>query len=223
MIQALLPQSARRYIGFIILISLERAAKKAILFLFTFLFSLSKFTSTPVFGRYCSASARCTWVIASDPAKSAIVRLSFQHPVIGPRRQLQLAHGGLHQGLAGVIQNTIFADLGRVHVGVAGNVCSRKAFSLVFTRGLHPYPHLSRGLPRSHVAQLLQIPPAAPACGCRCGPSADRRCASGSASPWWKNRCTAGSGRQSSHTGRGVVTSNPASAGTAAPPPGAPG
>ena len=29
------------------------------------------------FGRYCSASAKCTWVIDSDPAKSAIVLDKF--------------------------------------------------------------------------------------------------------------------------------------------------
>ena len=64
-------------------------------------------------GRYCSASARWAWVIASDLAKSAMVR----HPVIGPHRQLQLAHGGLHQRLSCVIQVTVLADLGWVNIG----------------------------------------------------------------------------------------------------------
>ena len=46
---------------------------------------------------------------------------------------------------------------------------------------------------------------AAPACEYRCGPSAALKCDSGSASPWWKNRCRAGSGHRNSRTGRRVV------------------
>ena len=82
--------------------------------------------------RYCSASARWAWVIASDPA---------------PRRR---------------------SPPGTCHS----------------TSGFRP---------------------AAPACECQCGPSRDRRCVFGSASRWSKNRYTAGSGPQNSHTGRREV------------------
>jgi hypothetical protein len=36
--------------------------------------------------------------------------------VIGPRRQLQLAYGGLHQGLAVLIQRAVLPDLRRAHI-----------------------------------------------------------------------------------------------------------
>ena len=45
----------------------------------------------------------------------------LQDPVIGSGGKLQLGHGRLHRALAGIIQLTELAHLGRAQVGVAGN------------------------------------------------------------------------------------------------------
>ena len=66
----------------------------------------------------------------------------LEHPVIRPVRQLQLAHGRFHQRLAGIIQGTELANLGRVHVGIAGNIRPRQPLALTLAGCLHPCPHL---------------------------------------------------------------------------------
>ena len=63
----------------------------------------------------------------------------LEHAVVGARGQLELAHGRLHQGAAGIVQGAELAHLGRAHVGVAGSCapgllakrsrCTCRAFS----------------------------------------------------------------------------------------------
>ena len=67
-------------------------------------------------------------------------------------------NGGLHQGLADVIQSAVLADLSRVHNGVAGNACSHKPLSLTLAGALHPRPHPAELSPK-YIVQLLIFHP----------------------------------------------------------------
>ena len=79
----------------------------------------------------------------------------LQHPVIGPRRQLELAHGRLHQQLTGFIQNAVLPDLRRAHISVGGDVRTLKSLPLALPGFFHPRPHISRRFTRAYIAQYL--------------------------------------------------------------------
>ena len=49
------------------------------------------------------------------------VRVQLEHAMEAARRELQLAHGGAHQGATGVVELAELAHLGRAHLGVAGD------------------------------------------------------------------------------------------------------
>jgi len=51
----------------------------------------------------------------------------LEYTVVAARREVQLAHGGLHQRLARAIQLTVRAQLGGAHGGVAVRVRQREA------------------------------------------------------------------------------------------------
>ena len=66
-----------------------------------------------------------------------------------------------------------------------------------------PAPQLRSPPGECHTAS--DSPHAAPTCGCQSSPQAAPRCASGCAYPWWRNTCTAGSGRHNNRMGRRTV------------------
>jgi hypothetical protein len=144
-------------------------------------------------------------VIASDLAKSAIVRLSCRVRSGCDRTDSTMTAGWKSHP---TLQLTGRRHPGRSFCGFAPGAYPR-SWRLECRQtadvGVHALPppgraRLSKVLQGSYRAASGSSP-SAPACGCRCGLSADRKCAFGIGLLSWMNRCTAGSGRQSSRTG----------------------
>ncbi len=54
----------------------------------------------------------------------------LEHAMVGARREVQLAHGRLHQPLAGLVEPAVLADLGWPHVGVGAQAGAFEALAL---------------------------------------------------------------------------------------------
>jgi hypothetical protein len=63
------------------------------------------------FGKVCRTNRIGTCQIGNRSGQ-------FEHPMIGSPRELELAHGRLHQALGGCIWLAEFADFGSAHIGI---------------------------------------------------------------------------------------------------------
>ena len=105
----------------------------------------------------------------------------LEHAVVGARREVQLAHGRLHQPLARAIELAVPAHLGRPHVGVGQQARALEALGLAHARGGDPLAHRAGWLALPLGGQLVVVVRAARRHEYRSGRSAGRRAASGSA------------------------------------------
>ena len=71
--------------------------------------------ASPVLQRFCQMGG--TDICA--PRQICNGAGQFKYPVIGAGRELELAHGGFHQGKPGVVKLAELANFSRAHVGVA--------------------------------------------------------------------------------------------------------
>ena len=62
----------------------------------------------------------------------------FEHPVVGTRTEVHLAHCGAHEGLGVLTQDTKCPDLPRPHIGIAGHAQRCQPCTLAVARGFHP-------------------------------------------------------------------------------------
>jgi hypothetical protein len=87
------------------------------------------------------------------------VRASLPAPalwVIGACGKLQLHHGCLHQGLAGLVQGAELPHLGRAHVGVTSDaVISSEPFPLPRAGRFHAGPHHLVRFPVARIGELF--------------------------------------------------------------------
>jgi len=76
----------------------------------------------------------------------------FEDAVVGAGRELELVHGSLHQGTAGIVELAKQAHFGRVHIGIAQNLvfgfnfsslvfCSQESRPLNIARRFYPLAH----------------------------------------------------------------------------------
>ena len=81
----------------------------------------------------------------------------LQHPMVRPRRQMQLLHRRLEQPFPRRIRLTKIPYFRRPHLRIAGHLRSTKTLQLSFSRLLHPPPNRRRILGIALIGQLLII------------------------------------------------------------------
>jgi hypothetical protein len=81
----------------------------------------------------------------------------LEHTVVGACREVQLAHGRLHQPLARAIELAVAAHLGRPHIGVGQQARALETLGLDLPSGRNPLADSMRRLAQPLSAELLVV------------------------------------------------------------------
>ena len=83
----------------------------------------------------------------------------FEHPVVSACRELELAHGSLHQPLTGFIQAAVTPHVGRVHIGITERPATMQPLRLPRTRCTDSFADGARLLALAQAGELFVINP----------------------------------------------------------------